>query len=112
MQTTESKIITYLGFSVKGGKIVFGLDNAERLKRGKLLLYDQSLSERSCKRACELAERLHCPVLIYRGEIAELLHKPGCKLAVLTDQHLADAVLKTAAGTENFCLGQGNGGNS
>ncbi len=111
MQTAENKIISYLGFSIKAGKIVFGLDNAEKLKRGALLLYDEGLSENSKKRAFGLAERLKCPVLVYRGEIAKLLFRPGCKLVVLTDKHLAEAVKNTAAETENFCLGQGNGGN-
>lgn len=112
MQTTESKIIAYLGFSIKAGKIVFGLDNAEKLKRGKLLLYDRTLAANSEKRAQAVAGRLQCPALIYRGELGALLHRPGCKLAVLTDQNLADAVIRTAANAENFCLGQGNGGNS
>lgn len=108
---TEGKIVSYLGFSIKAGKLVFGLDNAEKLKRGCLLLYGQNLADNSKKHAQAVADRLACPVLIYRGELGELLHRPGCKVAVVTDRNLADAIVKTAVQAENFSLGQGNGGN-
>jgi ribosomal protein L7Ae-like RNA K-turn-binding protein len=106
----ESKIITYFGFCIKAGKIVFGLDNAEKLRRAQLLVYDESLSENSAKKVLALGEKLHCPVLLYKRSLSEILHRDGCKVAAVTDKSLAGAILRTADGQENFRLSQGVGG--
>lgn len=111
MVATESKIITYLGFSIKAKKIVFGLDNAEKMKRGELMLLDEALSENSKKQAIKIAEKLNCPVLSYQKNLSDILHKEGCKLAVVTDKNLAQAVFVAAEGSEDFCLIQEVGGN-
>lgn len=111
MQTTENKIAAYFGFCIKSGKIVFGLDNAEKLRRAHLLIYDESLAENSAKKALSLGERLRCPVMLYRRSLGELLHRNGCKLAAVTDKSLAGAIVSAADGQENFCLLQGVGGN-
>jgi ribosomal protein L7Ae-like RNA K-turn-binding protein len=111
LQTTESKIITYFGFCIKAGKIVFGLDNAEKLRRAKLLVYDESLSENSQKKVLSLGEKLNCPVLLYKRSLSEILHRDGCKVVAVTDKSLAGAILSAADGQENFRLSQGVGGN-
>ena len=109
---TESKIITYLGFCIKSGKIAFGLDNAEKKKKIFLLLYDRSLSDNSTKQAQKLAAKQKCDVLVYGQSLGGLLHRDGCKLVAVTDQSLANAIRSAADGQENFCLLQGVGGNS
>ena len=44
----NGKIGTYLGFCIRSGKLVFGVDGAEKLKRDVyLLIADKTLSENS-----------------------------------------------------------------
>lgn len=115
MQTTaESKLITYLGFSIKAGKITFGIDRMEKLRKAKLLLYDEDLSDNSKKQANKFAAGWCCPVIVCKEiPLAELLHKKGCKAAALTDENLAKAVLTTVKDNEKFSLFEsvGVGGN-
>ena len=105
MQTND-KIETYLGFCIKSGKAVFGLDRAETLKRpAALLLADQSFSDGSMKRAQRLAAKFRCPLMICEGvALGELLHRPACKLVAVLEKNLAAAILSAAERNDNFKL--------
>lgn len=111
MQTTaESKMITFLGFSIKAGKITLGLDRMEKLRKAKLLLYDEGLSENSKKQANKFAAAWNCPVIVCKDILlGDLLHKKGCKVAALTDANLAKAVIDSAKDNEKFSLFEGVG---
>lgn len=109
---TESKIVTYLGFCIKSGKISFGLDRAETLKKAKLLLWDATLAPSSQGKAVKLQARFGCEAVVCEGAVlSELLHRPGCKLAAVTDQNLAQAILREAENNGKFRLLRGVGGN-
>lgn len=111
----NDKIETYLGFCTKAGKITFGLDRMEQLKRSPyLLLADKTLSENSMRKATELAEKFHCPLLVCEGvSLGEILHKPACKAAAVSENNLAAAILSVAKNNENYKLlkNVGIGGN-
>lgn len=108
----ERKIETYLGFCLKAGKITLGVDRSETLKRANLLLWDPTLSENSREKALRLRERLHCEAIVCEGtELSALLHRPGCKLAAVTDKNLAEAILREAENNGKFRLLRGVGGN-
>lgn len=94
----ETKISAYLGFCIKAGKLVFGVDNAERLKGGVyLLLVCRSAGESTQKQAKKLSGRFHCPLLVCEDTpLAELIHRPNCKFAAVRDKNLAEAVLQNA----------------
>ena len=77
----NDKISTYLGFCIRSGKIVFGVDRAEALKKGvHLLIADSTLSENSMKVLVKLKEKFSCPLLVTEGvSLSELLHRPRRK---------------------------------
>ena len=92
------KIGAYLGFCVRSGKIVYGVDEiAEHRKRVSLLIIDGGLSENSRKEIYKAQERLACPLLeTENGLLGELLHKPAVKAVAIKEKNLALAVLSAA----------------
>lgn len=86
-----SKIRSYVGFSIKSGKIIFGVDNII-LKRSKLILVDKSLSEVSRRKLNNYLEksRIECIEM----DLAEIVSKENCKAIALTDKNLTDAIKK------------------
>lgn len=105
----KGKIETYLGFCIRAGKIVFGVDRLEKQKKGvRLILVDGGVGKNSLKPALLAKERLHCPLLITeKGALGETLHKPAVKVAAITDEHLASAILSVVDGEPQFKLYSG-----
>ena len=105
----NDKISTYLGFCIRSGKIVFGVDRAEALKKGvHLLIADSTLSENSMKVLVKLKEKFSCPLLVTEGvSLSELLHRPAVKAAAVKDKNLASAILTAAEGDGIYKLYSG-----
>lgn len=99
-RTSLKKIQTYLGFCIRSGKITFGVDGIESLRKGVvLLLADEALGESSFKTLKKLQEKFSCEMILCpRGELGELLHRPAVKAVAIKDKHLADAILSVADG--------------
>ena len=98
------KIATYLGFCIRSGKIVYGVDDAEKQKRGiQLILVDGALSENSLKQMKKVKEKFGCPMLATEENLlGELLHKPAVKAVSIKDKNLASAILSAAEGNSKF----------
>ena len=94
----KTKVETYLGFCIKARKIVFGIDEVEKQKKGVyLILCDGALGQNSLKAAQKAKETLNCPLLITKnGQLGELLHRPTVKTVAIKDNHLAAAIIKVA----------------
>ena len=105
----NDKISTYLGFCIRSGKIVFGVDRAEALKKGvHLLIADSTLSENSMKLLVKLKEKFSCPLLVTEGvSLSELLHRPAVKAAAVKDKNLASAILTASASDAQYKLYSG-----
>ena len=107
----NDKISAYLGFCIRSGKIVFGVDRAEALKKGvHLLIADSTLSENSMKVLVKLKEKFSCPLLIAEGvefSLSELLHRPAVKAAAVKDKNLASAILTASASDAQYKLYSG-----
>ena len=105
----NDKISTYLGFCIRSGKIVFGVDRAEALKKGvHLLIADSTLSENSMKVLVKLKEKFSCPLLVMEGvSLSELLHRPAVKAAAVKDKNLASAILTASASDAQYKLYSG-----
>ncbi len=101
---SQSKVETFIGFSIRSGKIIFGVDAAERKKKGVyLLVVSCDLSENSYKVALKLQERFQCALMKTRSiALSELVHRENCKLIALTDKSLSEAVLTSALGDNDF----------
>ena len=105
----NDKISTYLGFCIRSGKIVFGVDRAEALKKGvHLLIADSTLSENSMKVLVKLKEKFSCPLLVTEGvSLSELLHRPAVKAAAVKDKNLASEILTASASDAQYKLYSG-----
>ena len=103
------KISAYLGFCIRSGKIVYGVDEiAEHKKRISLLIIDGGLSENSRKEIYKAQERLACPLLETETDLlGELLHKPAVKAVAIKDKNLALAILSVVNGDSQFKLYSG-----
>lgn len=85
------KISAYIGFSVKKGSVVFGLDTIETYKkRVHLILCSDKLAENSYKKAVAEGQRRNCAVAAVDG-LEEVL-KRNCKVLAICDKQLADAI--------------------
>ncbi len=110
METTASKKIqAYLGFCIRSGKITFGVDRIETLKKGvKLLLADESLGESSFKTVKNLKEKFACPlVTVPKNGLGELLHRPAVKAVAIKEENLAAAILAAIKGEPQFKIYSG-----
>jgi hypothetical protein len=107
--TAIKKIQTYLGFCIRSGKITFGVDGIESLRKGvKLLIADESLGESSFKTMKNLKEKFACPLLITeKNELGELLHRPAVKAVAVKDENLAKAILVASDGESKFKIYSG-----
>ena len=105
----KSKIETYLGFCLRAGKLIFGVDNVEKTKMNVyLLIADETLGENSLKVLIKAKETLSCPLLIGKEDfISAALHRPGVKVVALRDKGLANAILQNASQSEQVKLYSG-----
>ena len=106
---TKSKVETYLGFCIRSRKIVFGVDEIIKQKKGVfLLLADEALGESSLKDIKKAMEKLACPLLLVEKDtLGELLHRIAVKAVAIKDKNLADALLKEAENEPQFKLYSG-----
>ena len=100
----KSKIETYLGFCVRAKKIVYGVDEVEKQKRGVyLLIFDASLGQNSLKVMRKAQETLGCPLVESNaGTLGERLHRLGVKAVAIKDKNLADAIVNSMASEPQF----------
>ena len=105
----NSKIKAYLGFCVRARKIVFGVDDVEKQRRGVfLLIADEALGNSSLKTVIKMKEQLGCPLLVAKqGVLGELLTRPAVKAVAIKDENLASAVLSAAESESQFKLYSG-----
>ncbi len=86
----RQKIVTYLGFAQKAGKVVMGADNiTKKKKRYPLILICDSASERTKKEILNFGGASVFEV----SNVAELTNKQGCKVIAVVDENLANAII-------------------
>ena len=93
MQIT-SKAETYIGFSIKSGKIVWGLDNLTNSRKVKLIIACKTLSENSESKLLNYANDKG--IIVYKlidKTLDTVVNKTNCKVIGLTDKNLAKAVI-------------------
>ncbi len=105
----KSKIETYLGFCIRAGKIVFGMDNIEKERKGiYLLLVDGGIGKNSLKLMERAKEKFACPLFqTETGALGKLLYRPAVKAVAITDKNLASAILSVAESEPQFKLYSG-----
>ena len=96
----NSKTETYIGFAIKKGSAVFGVDAIVRYrKKVYLLLYTESLSPNSLKAMESAAEKIGCKLMQIPDY--QLLKMRNCKAIAICDKQLADAISVSAFGGNN-----------
>ena len=100
----RSKIESYLGFSSRCKKIIFGAEMIERQKKGVfLLIVDGNIGKNSLKSIVKAQEKLACPLyMTEEGALAEWVHRPAVKAVAITDKNLASAMIKSADSEPKF----------
>ncbi|MBQ8374371.1 MAG: hypothetical protein IJX98_02210 [Clostridia bacterium] len=98
------KLVSYLGFCVRSGKIVYGVDDIEQQRKGVyLLLMDRSMGESSQKTVKKAQEKFSCPLIaLPQGALGELLHKPAVKAVAIKEKNLAAAIVEVAGKETDF----------
>ena len=90
----RSKTATYLGFAKRAGKLTLGVQAAGTVKKDVFLLVaDESVAPNNRKEIEKLQKRFSCP-LIFVKDLEDMTGKLQCKLAVVREKNLADAILK------------------
>lgn len=91
----KDKIETYIGFSIKSRKTVYGVDSIIKYKkRMYCLLICKSISENTEKEVSRLAEKDNLPLIkTVEKMLSEITFKDNCKVLALTSKELSEAVL-------------------
>ncbi|MCM1290018.1 MAG: hypothetical protein NC132_04895 [Corallococcus sp.] len=96
----NDKIETYIGFAIKKGSAVFGVDSITRYrKKIYLLLATETLSVNSLKTMEEAARKIGCK--LRRIPDYGTLKTHNCKAIAICDKQLADAICNAAFGGNN-----------
>lgn len=89
----NSKVETYIGFSIKKGSVVFGCDNIEKYrKKIYLLLATETLSANSLSVLQSVAAKRSIKLL--KIDDYEILVKRKCKAIAICDKQLSDAIIE------------------
>lgn len=88
--SNSGKLSSYIGFSIKAGKAVYGTDNVMK-KACKVVLIDKTLSENSMKTLAKYLTDRNTEFFVL-DELEQYTHKSGCKVIGLRDASLSDAV--------------------
>jgi ribosomal protein L7Ae-like RNA K-turn-binding protein len=91
----KANIKSYIGFSVKKGSVVFGLESLERYKkRIYLLMLCLTAQNNTTKKIQTLAEKRNIPLLTSDEPLDELVNKTNLKVIGFTDEGLAKTIIK------------------
>jgi len=89
-----NKIKSYLGLSIKSGKIVIGQDRLKDYnKKVHLIVVSPTASQNLKDLSLRLKEKFGCELIETKEDLESLLSRSGCKIVGLTMESLAQAVL-------------------
>ena len=88
---------SYIGFAVRSGKIIYGIDNIEASRKRKYaLVLCITASGNLVKNAVRYAEINDIPLVTTMHPLEDIVYKHNCKIIALLDRNLAKAVIETA----------------
>ena len=91
----KSKVETFIGFSVKSRKIVFGSGAIDVQKRDVyLIMVSGDAAKNTQALAIKFKNRYSCPLVKCIAEFERIVNRPGCKIAAFKDRRLASAILE------------------
>ncbi len=91
----KNNVKTYLGFAVKKGSVIYGLDAMERQNKAPYaVLLCPTAAQNTAKKTAEYCKARHVRLLRCDEPLAPVVYKTNCKVLAVTDQGLAQAILK------------------
>ncbi len=94
------KADAYIGFAIKSGAVAFGAGAIEKSRHVQLLILDAGAAKNSVRLAEKAQRKKGCPMLLCKKGFSSVFGKEECKIAGITDSHLAAAIL--AANDEDY----------
>ncbi len=89
----NNKIESYIGFSIRKGSVIWGVDNILISKKKiEVILYTSSLSTKSWSNLQFYAEKTK--TYIFCVEEFDILQKKNCKAIAICDKSLAKAIIE------------------
>lgn len=90
------KIKSYLGFSIRSGKVIFGSDKLfEGKKTPKVVLICSLQNEKVTNKVLRFCEQNNIKSIKLDGmTLAELIGRDNCKVIGVLDKSLGDAIIK------------------
>ena len=91
----NNKILTYLNFAKKSGTIIFGIDNIKASKNKLFcVLLSCDASQNLITSTKNFSETNNISFMQLDGTIDELLKTTNCKVIAISNQSLAEQILK------------------
>ena len=90
-----NKLLTYVGFAVKSGNIIFGVDQIKDSKKNiKLILACNTLSDNTMSKLSSYSTQKHIELHIIEKPctLSDIVGRENCKAVAIIDEHLADAI--------------------
>ncbi len=88
-----NKIKSYIGFAIKSGQIIYGLDNIEVYrKKIHLILVSNTISDNSLEKIQKLANQRNLDILCLDDSIENITKRKNCKILAITNFELAKAI--------------------
>ncbi len=90
-----NKIISYIGFAIKAKKIIIGQGKLKSAtQKVYLILVSNSATKNLKDLALNVANKQGCQIIITNCELSMLTNLNDIKIIGITDQNLANAILK------------------
>lgn len=92
----KPKAESLIGFAVKAGKILYGLDNIKAAHTGiHLIIYSTDASEKTQKEIKYQAKEKGLPLVESQKSIEEIVYKGGIKAVAIKDRQMSRAILNS-----------------
>ena len=92
-----SSFKTYIGFAIKRGAVIKGLDDiVKSRKRIYLILCTSDIMKNSRVKIEDYSNKNEIPIINIEGDVLNELNIGGVKILAITDKNLATAIMKLA----------------
>ncbi len=100
----NGKAESIIGFAVKAGKVIYGLDTLKETKRKRyLIIFSPSVSDGTKKDIFAVAKRDNVP-LIRSEALLTALHKDNIKVIGIANKQMADAIMNFTVNSKDYLL--------
>ena len=88
-----NKIKSYIGFAIKSGQIVYGIDNIEVYrKKIHLIIVSNTISDNTISKLQNIASKRNYDVIRLESNLEDITKRKNCKIIAITNFELAKAI--------------------